>query len=128
LNALEYGISDDDIQQGKAMATVAYFGLPGFLVAYLISKENRYVLYHAQQSLAIMFTWMLSGFLWILCFIPIIGLIFLVIYSLFIGIPLLTIFIIGLVNASGGSVKPLPVLGRLGLKIGMVKPVDGQTT
>lgn len=128
MNALEYGISDDDIQQGKAMATVAYFGLPGFLVAYLISKENRYVLYHAQQSLAIMFTWMLSGFLWILCFIPIIGLIFLVIYSLFIGIPLLTIFIIGLVNASGGSVKPLPVLGRLGLKIGMVKPVDGQTT
>lgn len=122
---MNYGISDESIQQGKAMATVAYFGLPGFLVAYLTSKENRYVLYHAQQSLVIMFTWMLSGFLWILCFIPIIGLIFIVIYSLFIGIPLLTLFIIGLVNASGGQVKSLPIVGKLGLKIGMVRPVEG---
>ncbi|MFO7627779.1 MAG: DUF4870 domain-containing protein, partial [Candidatus Fermentibacteraceae bacterium] len=120
MNAMEYGISDDDIQQGKAMATVTYFGLPGFLVAYLTSKENRYVLYHAQQSLVIMLAWMLSGFLWILCFIPVIGLIFMVIYTLFIGIPLLTLFIIGLVNASGGQLKPLPVVGKLGLKVGMV--------
>ncbi len=125
MNAIDYGISDDDIQQGKAMATVAYFGLPGFLVAYLTSKENRYVLYHAQQSLVIMLTWMLSGFLWILCFIPVIGLIFMVIYTLFIGIPLLTLFIIGLVNASGGQVKPLPIVGKLGLKVGIVRPVEG---
>lgn len=125
MNAIDYGISDNDIQLGKAMATVAYFGLPGFLVAYLTSKENRYVLYHAQQSLVIMLTWMLSGFLWILCFIPVIGLIFMVIYTLFIGIPLLTLFIIGLVNASGGQVKPLPVVGKLGLKVGIVRPVEG---
>lgn len=125
MNAIDYGISDDDIQQGKAMATVAYFGLPGFLVAYLTSKNNRFVLYHAQQSLVIMLAWMLSGFLWILSFIPVIGLIFLVIYTLFIGIPLLTLFIIGLVNASGGQVKPLPVVGKLGLKIGMARPVEG---
>lgn len=32
MNAIDYGISDDDIQQGKAMATVACFG---FLVACL---------------------------------------------------------------------------------------------
>ncbi len=121
----DFGITSAEIEEGKAMATVAYFGLPGFLVAYLTSKDNKYVLYHAQQSLVIMLAWMLSGFLWILSFIPLIGLIFMIIYCLFIGIPLLTLFINGLVNASGGKVKPLPIVGKLGLKVGMVRPVEG---
>ncbi len=122
----DYQINDSDIADGKAMAAVSYLGLIGFLVAYLTSKENRYVLYHCQQSLVLVFAWFISGFIMLLGVIPIIGLIIMVLFWLFIGIPLVVFLIIGIVNAAGGNVKPLPVLGKLGLKFGLVKPLEQQ--
>jgi len=117
-----WDISPEEIEQGKAMAAVAYLGLAGFLVAFLTARENRFVLYHAQQSLVLVFAWMLSGFVLFLTVIPILGLLIMVLFWLFIGVPLIVLLIVGITHGAGGLVKPLPVLGRLGLKLGLLKP------
>ncbi len=118
----EYRITVEDVQNGKAMAAVSYLGLVGFLVGFLTSRENRFVLYHCQQSLVLVLAWMVSGFILMFSVIPLIGLIILVLFWLFIGVPLVVLLIIGIVNAAGGEVKPLPVIGKLGLRFGLLKP------
>lgn len=121
-----WDISAEEIEQGKALAAVAYLGLAGFLVALLTAGENRFVLYHAQQSLVLVFAWMISGFILFLTIIPMLGLIIMFLFWLFIGVPLIVLLIVGITHGAGGVVKPLPVLGRLGLKLGLLKPNEFQ--
>jgi len=113
-----YGIGKEEIEQGKAMAGLSYLGLAGFLIAFVTSRDNRYVAYHAQQGLALAICWMGVLLLWPLTAIPILGWIFLVAWLL-IDIPLIVLFIIGLINGFTGNLKPLPVIGGLGFKIGI---------
>ncbi len=46
-----FNISSSDVENGKAMTGISYSGLLGFLIAVLTSRENRFVIFHAQQSL-----------------------------------------------------------------------------
>jgi uncharacterized membrane protein len=104
--ANEFNITDAEIEDGKTMGGIAYFGLLGFLIAYLTKKENKYVVYHAQQSLANC----------ILYVIPFIGWIAHVIFM-----------IIGLLKGFQGEIKPLPLIGEIALKFGLLKPAAGST-
>ena len=110
--ANEFNITPAEIEKGKTMGGIAYFGIIGFLIAYLTSKENKYVLYHAQQGL-------LLAIIGILVPIPVIGWI--------IGICVLVLFVIGLLNGFKGEIKPLPVIGQFAFKFNLLKPEAANT-
>ena len=107
------GVSSQEIEEGKAFAILSYalsiIGLPFFLVP-LITRNNEFALYHAKQTLMI---WLLgiaggvvSGILAFIC----VG----IVLAVALGIFLLVITIIGLINASQGQQKPLPLIGPWG--------------
>lgn len=109
--ATAFNISSTDIENGKAMAGISYFGLLGFLIAMLTSRENRYVMFHAQQSL-------IPTILFVVRFLP--GTPFFV--DGIVGLVALVFFVIGLINGFGGKVQPLPMLGELAYNFGLCKP------
>ncbi len=108
----EYGITAAEIEEGKTMGGIAYFGLLGFLIAFLTNKENKYVVYHAQQSLMIVICMLVVP-------IPFIGWL--------VGVFCFVLFIMGLLNGFKGEIKPLPVIGKFALKLGLLKPEGGAT-
>ncbi len=111
--ANEYNISAQEIEEGKTMGGIAYFGLLGFLIAFLTSKENKYVMYHAQQSLMLVICMIVVP-------IPVIGWI--------IGLGVFVLFIMGLIAGFGGQIKPLPVIGNLAFKLNLLKAEETTTT
>ncbi len=106
----EFNITAKEIEEGKTMGGIAYFGLLGFLIAYLTSTENKYVAYHCQQSLMLVICMIVVP-------IPVIGWI--------IGLGVFVLFIMGLLAGFGGKVQPLPVIGNLAFKLGLLKPEAG---
>lgn len=105
-------LSQQEIDSGKTMAILSYIPIVfiGLIVA-LISisqKNNAYSLYHAKQALTLYICWFVA----VLCCLPL--------FLICIGIPLLIavnvcgfiLCILGLINASGGQCKPLPVIGQ----------------
>ncbi len=109
----EFNITQAEIDEGKTMGGIAYFGIIGFLIAFLTSKENKYVMYHAQQSLILVICMLVAP-------IPVIGWI--------VAIGALVLFIIGLLNGFKGEIKPLPVVGNYAFKFGLLKPAEDGTT
>ena len=109
--ANQFNITAAEIEEGKTMGGIAYFGLLGFLIAYLTNKENKYVVYHAQQSLLLVICMIVTP-------IPVVGWI--------IGVGAFVLFIIGLLNGFKGEVKPLPLIGEIAYKFGLIKPAESQ--
>ncbi len=105
----QYTFTQQEIDDGKVLAGIAYFGIIGFLIAFLAGKENRFTLYHAQQGLILAIAIVLVP-------IPFIGWLW--------GIFCLVLCIMGLINGFSGNVKVLPLLGPLGMKVNLLKP-DG---
>ena len=105
----EFNISASEIEEGKTMGGIAYFGLLGFLIAYLTNKENKYVVYHCQQSLLLVICSILAP-------IPVLGQI--------IALCIFILFIMGILNGFNGKVQPLPVIGNLAFKLGLLKPEE----
>lgn len=109
--ARTFNIPADDIDQGKAMAGISYFGILGFLIAMVTSRENRYVMFHAQQSLLLTIIF----FIRYIPFTP--GLL-----DMIVGLMAIVLFIIGLINGFGGKVQPLPVVGEIAYGFNICKP------
>jgi len=108
-----------DIEQNKMMAIFAYIWLL-FLVPLLAAPNSRFARFHANQGLVlfifeagasivliilgILFAFIspalsfLSTILWLLVWLPSLGLI-----------------VLGIINASGGKAKELPVIGKIKL-------------
>ena len=101
-----FTFTQKEIDEGKVLAGISYFGLIGFLIGYLAGKENRFTLYHAQQGLVLAIALLLSV-------IPIIGWIW--------SLACLVLFVMGIINGFSGQVKPLPIIGSLGFKVGLLK-------
>ncbi len=101
-----YTFTPEEIEEGKVLAGISYFGLLGFLIAFIRGKDKPYVLYHAQQALVV-----LAGFT--LAAIPFIGVI--------ISLLSVILMVIGMINGFSGRVKPLPIVGKFGAKIGLLK-------
>ena len=110
--ANEFNITPAEIEDGKTMGGIAYFGILGFLIAFLTSKDNKYVMYHVQQSLIIVICTFVIA-------IPVIGWL--------IGIGAFVLFIIGMLNGFKGEIKPLPLVGDFAFKFGILKPEAGTT-
>ena len=94
--------------EDKTVAIVSYLTLIGFLVAIVIhsNKKTKLGAYHLRQMLG--FTLTLFAVV-ILFIIPIIGWILIPVFYIF----MLVCWIIGLIGAINGQMKPMPLIGPL---------------
>ena len=103
-------ISPEEIESGKTMAFVAYliFFIPLLMEEY---KKNKFVMYHTEQSIVLVIVNVIVSIITsVTCGVG--GI-------LFIGT--IVLFIIGVINAFGGKVAPLPLIGQFGEKFNLVK-------
>ncbi|MCI0474522.1 MAG: hypothetical protein MUE56_09580 [Ignavibacteria bacterium] len=103
-------ITPEEIESGKTMAFVAYlvFFIPLLMDEY---KKNKFVMYHTEQSIVLLIVNLLVNVIGIItCGIG---------YILFIAV--IVYYIIGIINAFGGKVAPLPLIGQFGEKFNLVK-------
>ena len=86
---------------------VSYITLIGLIVAFILNSTNKdpFASFHIRQSLGIFATSILIS---ILAMIPFIGWVLAIVASLLI----LVMWIMGLISAVGGEMKPVPVLGE----------------
>ena len=86
--------------EDKTAAIVSYFSLLGFIVAIVLNsnKKTKLGAYHMRQMLGLILTSLV-------CIIPILG------WLIFIG--LFVLWIMGLMAAIKGEMKPVPLLGGL---------------
>src|SRR6056297_1723406 len=107
--------SEKEIEEGKAFSILSYalgiVGIPFFLVP-LIMRNNSFSLFHAKQCLMIWLTAIVGGVISSILAVICIGLIL----GLILGIFLLVVSIMGIISASNGEVKPLPVIGQWGVE------------
>lgn|SRR5690606_4884488 len=91
----------------KTISIISYITIIGWLVAYLIGKDNLDSLskYHLRQSLGLA----IAGFILNLVSISIL---FLGMIANLIGILVLIFMIIGIINAANEEMKPLPIIGK----------------
>ena len=94
-----------DVEKNKAMAIVAYFL---FFVPLLAAKDSKFAMYHANQGLVLLLASIVVGIAGSV--IPVIG-------WFLIGpvgsIAVLVLWIIGLLNAIKGEMKPVPLIGSI---------------
>lgn len=102
--------SNDDIEKNKTIAAVSYilFFLPLLIEE---SKHSKFALYHANQSLLLLVAAVAGNI--ILPIIPVLGWIL----WPFFGIAIFVLWIIGLMNALNGKMKPVPVIGNFNIHI-----------
>ncbi len=116
-------ITEAEIQDGKTMAILAYIF---FLIPLLAARDKKFAMFHTEQAIV----------LWIAFIVIYIAAIVLnivvaqisnslaCIISILTFLPWLAyvvLWIMGLINAVGGKVKELPVIGPYGAKLNLVK-------
>ena len=94
----------NDVQSNKVMAILAYFGIL-FLIPLLAAKESAYARYHTNQGIILFLFVFVCGILGV---IPKIGWLITTVGYL----AGFVFFIIGVINAAGGKVKPLQLIGN----------------
>ena len=103
----------NDASEGKLWAFLAYLlGIIGFLLVFLLKKDNTFAMYHAKQSLILFIVGVIVSVVGGM--IPIIG------WFIVLPIGTLLVFIlgiIGIINALTGKMKPLPVIGQYADKL-----------
>ena len=119
----QLNITPEEIESGKVMGILAYIF---FIIPLLAARENKFAMYHTEQSIILVIT---SVVIWIAAFI--INLIvsqisssLACVISILTFIPwvaYLVLWIMGLLNAIGGKVKELPLIGKYGEKLNLVK-------
>lgn len=99
-------------EQDKALAIVGYI-LPFlfFIPLLLENKGNEYVKFHANQQLNLLLYWVVGQLvIWVLKFL-LIGFLL----NPFYIVAGLILTVAGVLSASGGGTKPLPLIGRFKL-------------
>ena len=105
-----------DVEKNKVMAILAYIGIL-VLVPLLAAKDSPFARYHANQGLVLLIVAFCGGIvLGILGFIsaflgPVACVVMIVNLCFFVAV--LAFVIMGIINAAGGKMKPLPVIGTL---------------
>lgn len=102
-------------QEDKTVAILAYITLIGFIVAIVMHGNNKTKLgaFHLRQALTLIIGAVALWFVMlIMMFIPFVNVLF-VFLSPFVWLGVLVLVIIGIINASGGQEKPLPLIGGL---------------
>lgn len=98
-------------QNIKTMAALAYIV---FFIPMLTNKDSKFAMYHANQGLVLLLTWMALWFVsmvlgWIALFV---GGFFLM---PLVGLAGIVLAVMGILNALNGEMKPLPVIGGITL-------------
>jgi uncharacterized membrane protein len=119
----QLNITPEEIESGKTMGILAYIF---FVIPLLAARDNKFAMYHTEQAIILWIAFVLIYIvLWILTFI--IGQIsssiacVVSIAGILPWIAYLVLWIMGLMNAIGGKVKELPVIGAYGAKLNLVK-------
>ena len=116
-------ITEAEIQDGKTMAILAYIF---FIIPLLAARDKKYAMYHTEQAILLWIAFIVIYIaIWILtfivgqisssiaCIISILGIIPWLAY--------LVLWIMGIINAAGGKLKELPIIGSYGAKLNLVK-------
>jgi uncharacterized membrane protein len=116
-------ITEAEIQDGKTMAILAYIF---FIIPLLAARDKKYAMYHTEQAIMLWIAFIVIYIaIWILtfivgqisssiaCVISILGIIPWLAY--------LVLWIMGIINAAGGKLKELPIIGSYGAKLNLVK-------
>lgn len=86
----------------------------GFVIAYAVKKDDKYVMHYAKQSLVLFIAWII---LWVvgmvLSFIPFLGWII----SRIIYLGLVVLWVIGLIYSLSGEMKYIPLVGNYAKKL-----------
>lgn len=119
----QLNITPEEIESGKTMGILAYIF---FLIPLLAARDNKYAMFHTEQAIVLWIAFFVIYIaIWIItfivgqisssiaCLISILGFIPWIAY--------LVLWIMGLLNAIGGKVKELPVIGQYGAKLNLVK-------
>lgn len=106
-------LPQQEIDSGKTMAILSYIPVAaiGLIVAIVCvaQKNNAFSLYHAKQALTL---YICSIAAYIIC-IPLIFVFCLgTVLMVATGVAALVLCILGIINASGGQCKPLPLTGQ----------------
>lgn len=99
------------VSEDKTVAILSYLTVIGFIVAIVLhgNKKTRLGAYHLRQALGIFLTGVVAGVCnFVLAFIPILG--WLAILAIWVGLAVL--WIMGLIAAANGQIKPVPLLGE----------------
>lgn len=94
-----------DDSNDKIMGIIAYIGIL-WLVPLLAAKDSKFAMYHANQGLILFLFGILVGFVGGL--IPFLGWFIVAPIG---SIMVLILAIMGIINASKGEMKPLPLIG-----------------
>jgi uncharacterized membrane protein len=100
----------EQIESGKTMAIVAYLI---FFIPLLMDdmRKNPFVMFHTEQSIILLLLNIAAGIVGSLtCGV-----------GLLLYVPWIVLLIMGIMNASNGQMKELPVIGQYGEKFGLVK-------
>ena len=103
-------MSKEEIDKGKTMAIVAYFI---FFIPLLMDdmRKNKFAMYHTEQAIVLLILYFACGIIGVVtCGV-----------GMILMIPVLVLYILGIINAANGQVKPVPVIGHFGEKINLVK-------
>jgi len=104
--------SPKDVEENKVIAAIGYLGIL-FLVPLLAKKDSPFAQYHAKQGMVLFIAMIVAQLGWIIYWVPILGWLVAMIVYIFLFVCL----IMGLVNALGGKMSPLPLFGKWGESI-----------
>jgi uncharacterized membrane protein len=116
-------ITEADIQDGKMMAILAYII---FLVPLLAARDKKFAMFHTEQALVLLIAYIVIyiGFIILTIILRAVSTALscgISILSILIWVGFLVFWIMGLINAAQGKLKPLPFIGQYGEKLNLVK-------
>lgn len=94
-------------KEGKKIAVISYITIIGLIIAFIMNndKKDPFASYHIRQMIGLAVTGLAMS---VIGMIPILGWLIVILGSFMI----LYMWIMGLVNASNGKMKPVPILGK----------------
>jgi len=95
-----------DVEKNKTMGILAYIL---FFIPLLAARDSKFAMYHANQGLALFIVAVASNV--VAGFIPFFGQLLAGLLSL----AVLAFMVIGIISASKGEMKPLPIIGGINL-------------
>ncbi|GAB4148124.1 MAG: hypothetical protein Fur0041_21830 [Bacteroidia bacterium] len=105
-----------DIENGKTIAIISYITIIGWIVAYIMHSNNKtkYGAYHLRQSLGLFVFGFACG---VLMAVMTFMLFFIAFLMPVFQIGVLILLILGIINAAGGKMQPLPIIGEFSNKL-----------
>ena len=105
----------EDIEKNKGMAIAAYII---WLIPYFGAKDSKYAMYHAKQGLVLFLVslagWIGVQILWSMMSWSMFGFVSLIATGW--NIAVLVFVVLGIINASQGEAKELPIIGKFAKK------------